>query len=189
MRLFVAIDLDDRARAAIAAEQDRIRRGLIHGTPPRWTPPDQMHLTLAFLGEVNPAIAAQLQEELSTPIALDAFELVFAGSGVFPPHGAPRALWIGTREGTAELQSLQREIGRRLAGRGIALESRPFTPHLTVGRWKSSRPSDRRRVLQHGRDKVIARLRIDHATLYQSRLSAQGSVYTELARATLTVAR
>lgn len=186
MRLFVAVDLDDRARAEVSAEQSRIRRTLVDGTPPRWIHPDQIHLTLAFLGEVEPSMAEAVREDLGAPIAIEAFDLVFAGFGVFPPRGAPRALWIGARAGTAELQSLHREIVSRLARRGLAPESRPFSPHLTIARWKASRPADRRRVLQHASERTVARLRVDHATLYHSRLSSRGSAYTELARATLT---
>lgn len=186
MRLFVAIDLDDRSRAAIAGEQVRIRKSLIDGTAPRWIDPAQMHVTLAFLGEVDPALAARLQSDLSAPAGQPAFDLVLAGIGVFPPHGAPRALWIGTREGASELRALQQEVAVRIAARGVALEARPFTPHLTIGRWKSSRPSDRRRILAYDGERVVARLRVDHATLYHSRVSAQGSIYTALARANLT---
>jgi RNA 2',3'-cyclic 3'-phosphodiesterase len=127
-----------------------------------------------------------LQADLNAPIVLEPFDVVFAGLGVFPPHGAPRALWIGAHQGVPELANLQREVADRVRRRDIALEQRPFSPHLTIGRWKSSRPSDRRRALIHGTDRTVARVHVDHATLYQSRLSSTGSSYTELARANLT---
>ena len=185
MRLFVAIDFDDRSRRAIAAEQERIRR-VVEGTHPRWTNPDQLHLTLAFLGEVDPALAEHLQRDLSEPVALQPFDLVLEGLGVFPSHGAPRALWIGARGGSTELLALHRELTARLGRRGIRLETRPFSPHLTIARWKASRPSDRHRVLQHATDRTIARVRVDHATLYHSRVSSKGAIYTSLAHAALT---
>jgi 2'-5' RNA ligase len=185
MRLFVAIDLDDRSRAAIAAEQERIRRAA-QATQPRWTNRDQLHLTVAFLGEVDPPLAELVQQDLAEPVALNPFDLVLGGLGVFPPHGAPRALWIGARSGSAELLALHQELSSRLARRAIPRETRPFSPHLTIARWKASRPSDRRRVLQHATDRAIARVRIDHATLYHSRLSSQGATYTRLAHAPLT---
>jgi RNA 2',3'-cyclic 3'-phosphodiesterase len=186
MRLFVAVDLDEPSRAAVAAEQERLRRALRDATPPRWTNPDQIHLTLAFLGEVQPPVAAGLQDDFRAPLALDPFDLVLAGLGVFPPRGAPRALWICAREGASELHALHRAIAGWLTRRGIPLESRPFSPHLTIARWKTARPSDRGRVLRHASDGIVARLRVDHATLYQSRVSSAGAAYTELARATLT---
>jgi 2'-5' RNA ligase len=186
MRLFVAVDLDDRARAAIAAEQSRLQRMLTEGSPPRWTAAEQIHLTLVFLGEIEPAVAELLQNDLAMPVPLDPFELVFAGIGVFPPRGAPRAQWVGAREGTTEQHAQQQALAATIARRGVALESRPFSPHLTIARWKRSRPSDRSRVLRRASDRTIARLRVDHTTLYHSRLSPQGSSYTELARATLT---
>jgi 2'-5' RNA ligase len=186
MRLFVALDLDDRAREAIAHEQERLRRSIEGRTLPRWVKPEQMHLTLVFLGEVDGSKASSLQADLNAPIALEPFDIVFAGLGVFPPHGAPRALWIGAHQGAAELATLQRELVDRVRRRDIAIEQRPFSPHLTIGRWKSSRPADRRRALIHGTDRTIARLHVDHATLYHSLLTSAGSSYTELARANLT---
>jgi len=145
-----------------------------------------MHLTLVFLGEIEPARVDAMAAEISRPVEQPPFDLVFAGFGVFPPRGAPRALWIGARRGEAELRRLQETLAGRLERLGVARETRPFTPHLTLARWKSSRPSDRSRVLQSAHDRVVARVRIDHATLYHSRLSSGGSTYVELARATLS---
>lgn len=185
MRLFVALDLDAGSREAIAREQERLRRSIQSGNP-RWVRPEQMHLTLVFLGEVGGSKASLLQADLNAPIALEPFDVVFAGLGVFPPHGAPRALWIGAHEGGAGLVSLQRELADRVRRSDIALDERPFSPHLTIGRWKSSRPSDRRHALIHGTDRTVARVHVDHVTLYHSSLSSAGSSYTELARANLT---
>ncbi len=186
MRLFAAVDLDDRSRDAIAAEQSRLRQLFTDGSPPRWTAPAHMHLTLVFLGEVAPPLAEALRDDFAAPVPQPPFELEFVNAGVFPPAGAPRALWIGVRDPAGGLQALQPALAARAAARGVPLEPRPFTPHLTIARWKRSRPSDRSRVLRHASPRVLARLRVDHATLYHSRLSAEGSTYTELARATLT---
>jgi 2'-5' RNA ligase len=184
MRLFVAIDLDAAARDALAAVQQELR-SRDSGSPIRWVRPDQLHLTLVFLGEVDEARAPELAVAIGAPIDRRAFDVTFEGLGAFPPHGAPRALWVGAREGAAELQALQQVLAGRAARLGIRLESRPFSPHLTLGRWKASRPSDRRRALAAAPAGAIARSHIDHATLYQSRPSASGHVYTALARANL----
>lgn len=186
MRLFVAVDLDSEARSAIeAARIDRLRAAR-DVSPIRWVQPAQMHLTLVFIGDADDARAAALVAAIDRPVRLPPFELVFGGFGVFPPRGAPRAIWIGVSEGEAGLRALQREIAGRVAGTGAPLESRPFSPHLTLGRWKQSRSSDRGRVLGGAPACALARLRIDHATLYRSQVSSQGPTYTALARANLT---
>ena len=186
MRLFVAIDLDDTARAAVATEQKRIATAMGEArSSVKWVKPEHMHLTLVFLGEVSDPHASAIVDTVSQPVAMPAFAITFQGLGVFPSHGGPRALWVGITEGGAELIELQRELARRVTDAGIALESRPFHPHLTLGRWRQSRPSDRRRMLSASRPDVVTRVAVPVATLYQSRISSAGPTYTALARANL----
>jgi 2'-5' RNA ligase len=186
MRLFIAFDLDDEARAGIAAEQKRLAAVLRQSSQSsiRWVGPDQMHLTLVFLGEVDEkradAVVAEVQRDLAHP----SFDLVFAGVGVFPPRGAPNVLWIGVTAGAEPANAIQSELARRVASQGVRLETRPFHAHLTLGRWRDSRSADRDRVLNAGSGSAV-RLYVDHATLYQSRLSPSGPSYTALARANL----
>jgi 2'-5' RNA ligase len=188
MRLFIAVDLDAAAREAIGAEQKRlgaaIRQG--EGSNLKWVRPEQIHLTLMFLGEVKEATAHSVVAAMQQPIAQPPFDLEFAGAGVFPPRGAPNVLWIGVTGGAREVVEQQCELARRVGELGIAIEQRPFHPHLTLARWRASRPSDRGRVLSAARDGLIARVHVDHAALYWSHLSAAGPTYTPLARATLT---
>jgi len=186
MRLFLALDLDDRSRQAIAREQVRIRRALRDGSPVRWTAPEQMHLTLLFIGQVDEPAVAAIATDVSEPIRMHPFDLSFAGLGVFPPRGVPRALWVGGGAGTQLVHELRHELDARVRRRGVSLEERPFSPHLTIARWRSSRPSDRHRVLALASNATITHMRVDHASLYHSRLSSAGSTYTELARANLT---
>ena len=189
MRLFIAIDLDD-ARSAIADEQRRLKAALDDSRSAiKWVRPDHMHLTLVFLGEVPEARAPAIVEAIGQPVAQPPFDLEFGGIGVFPPRGAPNVLWVGAAAGEAGSIQLQRELADRVQRLGIALERRPFHPHLTLARWKTSRGADRARALAAGRDRPIATVHVDHATLYQSRLSPTGPTYTPLARATLSASR
>src|SRR5262245_44008691 len=187
MRLFVAVDLDDEARAAIAAEQRRVGAAMGDArSSVKWVKSAQMHLTLVFLGEVSEAHAPTVVEAIARPVHAAPFAITFQGLGVFPNHGGPRAVWIGGTHGEAELVALQSEISQRTADVGVAFESRPLHPQLTLGRWRESRPSDRRRALAAGRSEVVARVAVDGATLYHSRISSAGPTYTALARATLS---
>lgn len=187
MRLFAAIDLDDSSRAAIRAEQKRIGTMLGESRERiRWVRPEQMHLTLVFLGEVSESSSGSVVDAMSQPVPKPPFDLTFQGVGVFPERGSPRALWIGVVGGAPELIALQQDVARRIAACDVALENRAFRPHLTLGRWRDGRPSDRRTVRASSQSSVIARVRVSAATLYHSRLSPAGSTYTALARATLS---
>lgn len=183
MRLFTAIDLSDEARRAIAGEQTRIRRELPDASL-RWVRPDHMHLTLAFIGEVAPVRGAAVVECMSAPLPQRPFRLVFGGVGVFPPHGAPRVLWLGSLDGAREAVELQRAVALRLESVGVPRGDRVFHPHLTLGRWRDGRPAWRGSLAQQGAVPV-AEVAVAAVTLYQSRLSSSGPAYTALARAPL----
>jgi len=192
MRLFVAIDLDDAARAAIAAEQKRIATAIDHREKAlTWVAVDRMHLTLVFLGEVPDSSASTMIDAVNRTIALAPFDAVFEGVGVFPPEDAsrsrkpPRVLWLGVTRGADAIIAVQRDIAARVAALGAPIEDRPFHPHLTLARWRRSVWSDRRRVADAVRSGAIATVHVDHATLYHSRLSSAGPSYAPLARANL----
>jgi RNA 2',3'-cyclic 3'-phosphodiesterase len=186
MRLFVAIDLDDDARAAIAQTQHRLAEMLDTDRSLKWVNPAHMHLTLAFLGEIAESAVPAIVQSLSVNIDGHPFTAVFQDFGVFPPRGAPRVLWLGVGDGAADVIGTQRAVADRVADAGVPLDRRPFHPHLTLARWRNSRPNDRRRALAAGPQTPITSVGVDHVTLYQSRLTPAGPVYTSLARATLT---
>src|SRR5919198_385000 len=186
MRLFVAIDLDQGARQAIASEQARLKKAIGDQSSLKWVRDEQMHLTLVFLGEVPDDGSPRLIETIERRIDRPSFDASFEGVGMFPPRGAPRVLWIGVVAGAQEMIAVQRELAGRARQLGIALDDRPFHPHLTLARWRGSGTADRRRVGEATKATTIARIRVDHVTLYRSRLSPSGSTYTPLARATLS---
>ena len=189
MRLFLAIDLDDGAREAVARHQKRIAAAIDRGEKAlSWVAVDRMHLTLVFLGEVPAAPAARLVEAMAAPIAHAPFEIEFGGVGIFPPgrtRKPPRVLWVGLANGAEQAAALQQVVVARLAAAGASIEDRDFHPHLTLARWRRSVWSDRRRADELGPSGVIARIRVDHVTLFQSHLSSAGPSYTALARANL----
>ena len=187
MRLFVAVDLSDEAKDAIAREQHRIVSAISASKPSlRLVKPGQMHLTLLFLGEIHESRVPSIVESMSVPSAVRRFDATLKGIGVFPPHGAPRVLWLGVGPGAEPLTMLQSEIAARARALGVAFDDRPFHAHLTLGRWRESRSADRVRALETARREPIARIHVDGATLYRSRLSPAGPAYSALARVTLS---
>lgn len=122
MRLFAAIELDDAVRQAIQREQRRLERIASEGRSAlRWVGPDQLHLTLAFLGEVPESRATMASQALCRPLHESCFEMGFGGLGLFPPLGAPRVLWLGVTRGSLEVIDTQREVMKRLEGAGVSL--------------------------------------------------------------------
>jgi RNA 2',3'-cyclic 3'-phosphodiesterase len=187
MRLFVAADLPDAVRDALAAEQARIKTALGGSDSSlKWVKPEHAHLTLVFLGNVDDARVPAVVDAIAAGIDQPAFEATFEGAGAFPPRGAPQVLWIGIGSGARDLVDLQRIVASRIAALGLRIEDRAFHPHLTLARWRESRPADRGRALALAPHGVVARAHIDGATLYHSRLAPSGPTYTALARANLT---
>jgi RNA 2',3'-cyclic 3'-phosphodiesterase len=187
MRLFVAADLNEAGRVAVAAEQHRLLEAVGTAARLKWVEADHVHLTLVFLGNVDDTRASAVVDAIGQDIESQPFEIVLEGIGVFPARGAPRVLWLGIGKGAAEVIALQRTVANRVTTLGLPLEERVFHPHLTLARWKESRPDDRDRALRVARRGAIARARVDGATLYQSRLSPSGATYTPLSRANLKV--
>jgi 2'-5' RNA ligase len=185
MRLFVAIDLDEEAREAIGAEQRRLAQAFGPDCTLKWTRPADMHLTLAFLGEIDQSRGAVVVEALRADVAAAPFIIAFARLGIFPPHGAPSVLWLGVGAGGREVIAVQRVIADRLERAGVTLEHRRYHPHLTLARWRRARGADRERVMAADRETEVARVSVGSVTLYQSHLSSAGPSYTALARARL----
>jgi 2'-5' RNA ligase len=193
--MFTAIELGEAARQAIVQEQHRIADDLGDASRSmRFVGADHLHLTLVFIGEVSesgaPAVVTAMQQDI--PVA--PFEIAFGGIGTFPPRGAPRVLWLGTIGGAEEAIALQAVVAGRLAVAGVAPESRPYKPHLTLARWRENRDQRAARgwhALERlrGQDKtprVIARADVLAVTLFHGRLSPRGSTYTPLAHAHLS---
>src|SRR2546425_13160833 len=99
MRLFVALDLNDEARNAIAVEQKRIAAMIGEGASLKWVQPAHMHLTLVFLGEIAEAQGPRIADAVSLNFEIARVVAVVERLGVVPPRGAPRAVGRGVGEG------------------------------------------------------------------------------------------
>ena len=186
MRLFVGVELDETLRAEIAATVERVRKKLERGharLTARWTPPENLHVTLWFLGEVDDARAALVARSIERPFETRAFTLRVAGAGTFPSSGAPRVLWMGIVEGGPSLLALNGELAGRLIPLGFEPEARRYSPHLTIARVKEGPRSTgatlRALVSDVGSCDVAA------VTLFRSRTSPKGASYEALLRVPL----
>jgi 2'-5' RNA ligase len=177
-RLFVALEIGSTAQSRLADEQERLAE-TIRGSALRWTKRDQLHITLVFIGEVSEQRAASIAAVMREPLPHPPFRFALGGFGAFPPRGAPRNLWIGVKSGAEHVIRVQALVAERLETVGVERERRPFSPHLTLARWKDSRPSDRPRTTTAS-PATIASVDAHAVTLFQSRLSSAGSTYAQL---------
>lgn len=173
MRLFVAIDLPDPQRRLLAAV-----RGELPGL--RWVRPEQLHLTLAFLGEVQQETCAPLSSLLAQ-VNFAPFRLDFGRLGCFPSRGLPRVLWVGLQP-QPQLLQLARSVSSAAVSCGLALEARPFFPHITLARCKEP---DRQAVTALLDSQLLEELPpfwVQEFLLFESRLTSQGAVHQVLQR-------
>lgn len=188
MRVFVAVDIGEVVRREAARVVSALQMKLEAAkTPPKvtWVKPAALHVTLRFLGEVEPAEVERIIPLLAPPIPIAPFDVQWRGIGTFPNNRHPRALWLGVINGAAQLAAIEAEISKRLTGAAVELEDRALLPHLTIGRVKMAGAGvDWPKLLQSAEVKN-ATSRIDRVTLYQSKLSQYGPNYTELVSATL----
>lgn len=178
IRCFLAVDLDPKVSASICQTIARLKQVM---PSLRWVPPANFHLTIKFLGAIEQSqidpLAVALDEQLRP---FPRFSINAKGLGVFPDLRRPRILWVGLT-GT-QLLTLVARVESALQALGFVAEKRPFTPHLTIARWRQfDRPSQAlSEALAHWRDCEFGETTIDKVVLYQSVLRPAGATYQTL---------
>lgn len=179
MRTFIAIEIDEVIRERIAAWQDVLRESF-----PRlkWTDARRIHLTLKFLGEIEEGRADDVRGMLDRITMTTApFSIGLRKTGVFPPAGPPRVVWIGVKEATGALAQLQGAVEAGAAELSFAKEDRPFHPHLTVARCANpSVARDLRRTLYDHRNFDAGEMLVRQIVFMQSTLTRTGPIYTSI---------
>lgn len=171
MRLFIAIELPEDIKRALG----RLRVD-IPGA--RWVPAEQIHLTLAFLGEVQETTVGRLTGELSQ-IQTPEFNLCFTGTGCFPDRRRPRVLWIGLGP-EPRLKTLAARVHEAVLACGIPQEERPFSPHITLARLKLPAARECGAFLDQHQQEILPPISVREFTLFQSRLTPQGAVHSPI---------
>jgi len=176
----VAIRLDETVRAALGAAIEGLRRV---ARDVAWVAPENLHLTLKFLGQVREARTAELVAAIAQATSgFAAFEATVAGLGAFPTPTRPRVIWAGVGRGADALVGLAGRVDEALAALGFEREPRPFSPHATLGRVRTSRRDPALAdALLAGEGREFGRLSVERVALMRSDLSSRGARYTELA--------
>ena len=175
-RLFVAIALPAAVRAVLA-ELARPLSGVA------WTRPEQLHLTLRFLGEVPDEKIEAISDRLSQ-IQVTPFVLPIEGCGTFPPNAPPRVLWAGVGSGHPRLFQLRQRLDDTLLSAGVPFDVRVFHPHVTLARVSADADAGSRVAawLQTQRDFLAPPFSVEAFELYRSELRPSGASHTLLRR-------
>ncbi len=182
-RTFLALDLNTEARHRLGQVQGRLADV---GARVRWVDPEQIHVTLQFLGDVadedTPELCRQVTEAAAT---VEAFEFELGDVVAVPPHGIMRMIWVEVGDPTARMATLHDRLNALAAGMGYKSETRRFRPHLTLGRVKGR---DQLGPLRQGVRETAGNFGTqwaDQLVVYASGLTPAGPVYTPLATAPL----
>jgi 2'-5' RNA ligase len=181
-RLFIAAELPAQIKAELEGVQARLRRANV---PVSWVAPGAMHLTLRFLGETSLALIPNLDSAIRAVLApYSAMTLRLNGTGAFPNNRRPSVIWVGIGGAVEALQQSQAAIEAAVAGLGFTPETRPFHPHLTLGRLR--REANPQQQLQLG-DAMRSLLppaplewTVERVVLFRSELRREGPTYTEI---------
>jgi 2'-5' RNA ligase len=169
-RLFVSIELPESVTISLATLDPHIR-GV------RWLEPRQMHLTLAFLGNV-PAETQEILSEKLRAIPWKSFFLPLVGLGTYPNKGWPKIIWIGVGTGHPHLFQLYKRVQEAILAAGLEPDLRSFHPHVTLARCRDVSPQTIRPFLKSQADFDAGMIHVESFCLNSSELTPAGSVYT-----------
>ncbi len=189
LRAFIAVEIPPEIRDAIGDIRRKLKKT---GADARWVKPENMHLTLRFLGNDVPretveAIGAMLPRHLST---IEQFTIAVNGLGGFPNVTRPRIVWLGIQPPDGPLLALREAVENAVEEAGWPRDERRFAAHLTLGRVRSqSGIGNLRRVLESGGNDPVGSTIVDSVALIRSNLTPKGPVYETLTTVPLRLPR
>ncbi|MBI4826724.1 MAG: RNA 2',3'-cyclic phosphodiesterase [Nitrospirae bacterium] len=183
LRCFIAIELPEEIKKSLAETQTALKK---YGAEIRWVRPENIHLTLKFLGDTEEEQLEKISANISEACrGFKAFSLKMTGLGVFPGMRSPKVLWAGLN-GSNNIIDLQKGIDISMAHFGFKPEKREFSPHLTIGRFRSLANKDALlEAVTSGKVKNQGSFEVKTVALIKSSLTASGSVYTKISEALL----
>ena len=145
-----------------------------------WVAPENLHITLKFLGGVEEARLGKVVAALEPAATGSAFDVAVRGLGAFPTPTRPRVIWAGTAPAGAFV-ALGQTVDRAMAALGFPPETRPFSPHVTLGRVREPRRDPAlAAVLEAAATRAFGTLAVGRISLMRSDLSPRGARHTEL---------
>jgi len=183
LRAFIAIEVPDDIRAELGV----LARGLRPRLPKlAWTPPENLHLTVRFLGNIPSHAVPRLLDRLRTSLApIPSFLLQIAGLGAFPDLRYPSIIWAGVAPPIAPLIRTREAVESAAVAIGCDPESRPYHPHITLGRIRRPRPGPWNTILGPLSDRPIGGFPVSAVSLFSSVTAPTGAQHTRIARVPL----
>ena len=183
MRVFIAIDIDDKIRKAISDLQKQIASSVsVKKGDLKWVEPNNIHLTLKFLGEINDEQLEEVKEITNTVAqAHQKFNLEIESVGSFGGRSA-KIVWVGAGKGTDALLALQKDLDGQLEQAGFPKEEREFSAHLTLCRVNHPIAGVKLgEAIKQFSNLELGSIAADAICVYQSQLTPQGPIYTMIA--------
>ena len=178
-RCFIAVELS----TDIAEGVRRIQGGLRERTAGvSWVRPEGIHLTLKFLGDVDPDRVEGIASKAEACVkAIGPFTTRIKGCGGFPNVRNPRVIWIGVEDPAGLLKELQARVEQGMEEMGFAREGRGYTPHLTIGRLRSGTGKGGvAQALEAMKGCDLGTMEVREVCLFRSLLKPTGAEYTKL---------
>ena len=186
-RIFVAVDISDKARSAAADYIEKLR-GAFRDVRIGWERAEKLHLTMKFLGDCEETQLKEL-EKIVAGIAekIQRFEIQIADTGVFPNAHSPRVLWIDVMDAAGNLVQIHDLLESNCEKIGFERERRRFVPHLTIGRVKE--PNKARDLAEkHLKNKFEpVEFIVPEIVIYESKLLPSGSIYSVVSKHELKI--
>jgi 2'-5' RNA ligase len=177
VRLFVALEIPAMARENLA---DFVKQLRPLAPQPRWVRPENLHVTLKFIGESPAEILGAIRTALSAVRSRRVVTIEFRDLGFFPNEKHPRVFWAGM-DASPNLQTLALDIDRATQKLGIPPEQRPFSPHLTLARFQPpGLPENLRAAIRENAAREFGSLYATAFHLIESKLKPSGAEYTTL---------
>ncbi len=177
IRTFIALPIPEEIKASLGGAIAQLKT---KNPAVRWVKPEGLHITLKFLGDIEEALVDPLSADLDKSAAnYPQLTLALSGFGAFPNTRRPRVVWAGLVGSMQELISLAADIDMACLAYGIALEKRPFSGHITLGRLKA--PT----MVDLAMNPASGTFSASEILLYKSVLLPGGAQYTVLHRSSL----
>ena len=177
-RTFCAIELPDSVRKQLQEHARRVREAVPEASA-SWSKPENVHLTLKFLGNVPTGKLTRISEAAARVAGeVSPFQIRVGGTGVFPKPSRAQVLWIRVYDLSGGLSELQRRFEDECAREGFAKEKRAYQPHLTIARIRN--PEGARRLAETHLQTNFGFIDfgVTEFKLFRSQLSPKGSIYT-----------
>jgi len=187
IRSFIAFDLsDEQILEKISSVQTKLNEA---GADLRLVKPQNIHITLRFLGEVPAEIIKNVTEEMEY-VKAPSFEVVLRGVGTFPSIKYPRVIWVGIEKGSDEAKEIHSQLEPRLRKIGLIPDKKGFSPHLTIARVRSGRNrSELVNILNELKEYDFGVIQAEFLRLKRSTLKPDGPIYSTIHEIKLAHAR